>query len=225
MQHGVSMRSMASAAGLYSRNIAKPFPLAFEQSQMQAYCEDGKRCRHAQLLEYFGEAWGVQHGWDAPAATSAGCGDSCDVCCGTVRVQQGSGNSPGVGSKRSGRAKSGTRGSGAPTAGFQPASVLLSQHPQQQGRQQPAGSARALKMQQAAVQGGGWRTKKSGKEAQAGAPAAAPVFQTAAQLAKQQQQSGASGGGSKACKAGSGAAAGKKNGGPLDLLFAKANKL
>lgn len=194
---------------------------------MQAYCEEGTRCRHAQLLEYFGEAWQVQRGRDAPAATSSGCGDRCDVCCGTVHVQQGSGSGARAGSKRSGGvAKSGSRGGGAPAAGFQPASVLMpKRQPQQPGRQQPAGSARALKMQQAAVSGGGWRTKKSGKEAPAGGAPAAPTFQTAAQLAKQQQQSGAAGGGSRAGKPGKAAATGKKGEGPLDVLFAKANKL
>ncbi len=42
-------------------------------SAMSEFCFNGRECRHAQLLRYFGEAWG-----------RSACGDKCDVCRGEV---------------------------------------------------------------------------------------------------------------------------------------------
>ncbi|KAI3425882.1 hypothetical protein D9Q98_007855 [Chlorella vulgaris] len=163
--------------------------------QVQAYCEDDQRCRHAQLLSYFGEQW--QQGR---------CGGQCDVCSKPHPSQQGGG------SKLAGAAA----GAAAP-AGFQSAASLLSGQGGSSGggqRLHAAGSHRALKAQQAAVAAGGWRTKK-GKENPAAAAAGPPVFVTASTLAKQQQRGPAAAGGKKGGKAA--APSHQKN--ALDLLF------
>ncbi|EFN55525.1 hypothetical protein CHLNCDRAFT_133956 [Chlorella variabilis] len=176
--------------------------------QMQAYCEDGERCRHAQVLEYFGERW--QQG---------SCGAACDVCCGPPAQQQPAARGGGGGRRLAAR---------QPPQGFQPASTLL---PGQQGgggsgsgqRQQPAGSARARQMQAAAAAAaanGGWRTKKGGKENPAAAAAGPPAFVTAASLARQQQAAAAAAAGGK--RGGKAPAAAQSN--TLDRLFGGGKK-
>lgn len=195
--------------------------------QMRAYCEDDQRCRHAQLIQYFGESW--QQGR---------CGTYCDVCRGEVappppeqqrqrqrRERQRSGGSGGgSGSGRVG----GKGGAAAAAVGFQSAAAALQQQGGggQQAAAGPAGSARALKLQQAAVASDGWRFKKSGKEKENTGVAAKPAgFVTAAQLEKQQRQQqskaavaggGRQGGGSKQ---GGGKAAGQST--TLDAFFRK----
>ncbi|KAI7836066.1 hypothetical protein COHA_010035 [Chlorella ohadii] len=195
--------------------------------QMRAYCEDDQRCRHAQVIQYFGEAW--QQGR---------CSTHCDVCRGEVappppeqqrqrqrRERQRSGGSGGgSGSGRGG----GKAGAAAAPVGFQSAAAVLQQQGGggQQAAAGPAGSSRALKLQQAAVASDGWRFKKSGNEKENATAAAKPAgFVTAAQLEKQQRQQqskaavaggGIQCGGSKQC---GGKAVGQS--GTIDAFFRK----
>ncbi|PRW57979.1 ATP-dependent DNA helicase Q-like 1 isoform A [Chlorella sorokiniana] len=159
--------------------------------QMRAYCEDDQHCRHAQLIQYFGETW--QQGR---------CATHCDVCRGEVappppeqqkqrqrRDRQRPSSGGGGGSGRAGG--KGKGGAAAAAVGFQSAAVVLQQQGGggQQAAAGPAGSSRALKMQQAAMAAHGWRFKKSSKEKENPAALAKPAdFVTAAQLEKQQRQ-------------------------------------
>ncbi len=195
----------------WSRGHRSPTLPPLSSPQMRAYCEDDQRCRHAQLIQYFGESW--QQGR---------CGTYCDVCRGEVAPpppeqqqqrqragRQRSGGSGG-GSSGSGRG-SGKGGAAAAPVGFQSAAAVLQQQGGggQQAAAGPAGSARALKLQQAAVASDGWRFKKSGKEKENATASAKPAgFVTAAQLEKQQRQQQ-----SKAAVAGSRQGGGSKQGG------------
>jgi RecQ family ATP-dependent DNA helicase len=77
------------AAGSFQREVA-------QLNAMTSFCGEGKQCRHAQVLRYFGEEWG-----------NRGCGDKCDVCRGEVVPF----NSVAGGKEKKGRGGTGNGGS------------------------------------------------------------------------------------------------------------------
>jgi hypothetical protein len=123
---------------------------------MQQYCEDSGRCRHAMLLEYFGERW-----------EQGRCGDRCDTCI----ARAAGGRQSGTGGGSAGRARAGAQRSrflckGRGTAagvhdGFQTAAFML----QPQGSKGRGATVlkRVRSMQQMTPGNAeGWQIKKSG---------------------------------------------------------------
>ena len=92
-------RGKKKGSGTFQREVA-------QLNAMTSFCSEGKECRHAQLLRYFGEEWGSRR-----------CGDKCDVCRGEVvplnSTNTGTGKEKkGRGSKNDGAGPSGTTGRG-----------------------------------------------------------------------------------------------------------------
>ncbi|KAK9817076.1 hypothetical protein WJX72_009158 [[Myrmecia] bisecta] len=96
--------------GVGKRKSKKSFDTGMELlNQMKAYCTETQRCRHALLVEYFGEPF-----------TMGSCRTQCDVCCPALRQAAGHAEAEGADGERAlmpGRQRqSGKPGSGSSRA-------------------------------------------------------------------------------------------------------------
>lgn len=138
---------------------------------MTSFCGEGKVCRHAQLLSYFGEEWGGNRG----------CGDKCDVC--RNEVVPLNSTTTAAGKEKKGRSTNKTTGNGGGRSNAGPSGVT--------GRGKQLTAAAVAGIQDGKRRNGGGAFEKVGTVPLAAA-APLPMFTSAAAALRTGQTEAAS---------------------------------